>query len=169
MKKTIIVTESELKEMISESVKAILNETGAVGAFFNRNFKGKEFNNQAAVLDKTIAKYQKLFSQHKQEIQQQGGSFLQRYQESLNKLTYFANQMRNGYPVEQSTIANWTKTMDRILRTIGAMTAYNAKQAEMAKQQQQQYQKNRYDYSRADNYDTGEGVSHFGNGDAWRA
>lgn len=175
MKNTVKLTEAELKKIISEAVMQVLNEsideTGAVGAFFNRTFNGKDFRQQAANLRTIINKYQKLYSQNKANIQQSNNPklYMQRMEKALKMLNDFEMKLNSGYQIEQSTINVWTKDMDKVLQAVGAQVSYNNKQAEMQKQQQQQYARNTYDYSKRDNYDTSDGISHFGNGDAYRA
>ena len=175
MGKTVKLTEYKLKKIISEAVMQVLNEsideTGAVGAFFNRTFNGKDFRQQAANLRTIINKYQKLYSQNKSNIQQSNNPkhYIQRMEKALKMLNDFEMKLNSGYQINQSTIDVWTKDMDKVLQAVGAQVSYNNKQAEMQKQQQQQYARNTYDYSKRDNYDTSDGISHFGNGDAWRA
>ena len=84
-------------------------------------------------------------------------------QQNLKSLQNLAARARNGEKIGEQQVGYHTKTLDRWLgRGNDQRNAYMARQNAPSQSQS-------YNNSRMDSYDTSDGISHFGNGDAYRA
>lgn len=163
MGKTVKLTESELKNIISEAVMKVLNESveeGGIGNFMRRTFNGSSVKANANYVDRVYQNYLKKFNQIKGHLEPRQINVIQQNLKSIQNL---AAKARQGQKIGEQQVGYITKTLDRWLGY-----GNEQKSAYMAKQNAPS-QRQSYDNSRMDSYDTSDGYAHFGNGDAWRA
>lgn len=161
--KTVKLTESELKNIISEAVMKVLNESieeGGFGNFMRRTFNSSSVNANANYVDRVYQNYLKKFNQIKGHLEPGQINIIQR---NLKTIQDLAARARNGEKIGEQQVGYYTKTLDRWLGQ-----GNNQRDAYMAKQNAPS-QSQPYNNSRMDSYDTSDGISHFGNGDAYRA
>ena len=163
MKNTVKLTEAELKRIISEAVVKVLNESveeGAVGNFMRRTFNSSSVNANANYVDRVYQNYLKKFNQIKGHLEPGQQRIIQRNLDGLSKLVQRARQ---GEKIGEQQVATFTNPINRYLGYgQDQMSSYLAKQNAPSQSQS-------YNNSRMDSYDTSDGISHFGNGDAYRA
>jgi hypothetical protein len=161
MGKTVKLTESELKNIISEAVMKVLNESieeGGFGNFMRRTFNSSSVNANANYVDRVYQNYLNKFDQIKGNLDPGQINIIQR---NLKAIQDLAARARNGEKIGEQQVGYYTKTLDRWLGQ-----GNNQRDAYMAKQNAPSQS---YNNSRMDSYDTSDGISHFGNGDAYRA
>ena len=163
MKNTVKLTEAELKRIISEAVVKVLNESveeGAVGNFMRRTFNSSSVNANANYVDRVYQNYLKKFNQIKGHLEPGQQRIIQRNLDGLSKLVQRARQ---GEKIGEQQVATFTNPINRYLGYgQDQRSSYMAKQNAPSQSQS-------YNNSRMDSYDTSDGISHFGNGDAYRA
>ena len=134
MENKITISESQLREIVSESIKRVLSEQTdeSIGGFFNRTFNGKNVRLKASQLQQTITKYQKLFKQSAANMNEREK---QTFNDYLAKLQNYQKQIANGEKVLDVDINFKTGELDRILSRVkrNQDTKFNA---EWEKQQQ---------------------------------
>lgn len=157
------LTESELKNIISEAVMKVLNESveeGGFGNFMRRTFNSSSVNANANYVDRVYQNYLKKFNQIKGHLEPGQINIIQRNLKSIEQL---AARARNGEKIGEQQVGYYTKAIDKWLGY-----GNDQRNTYMAKQNAPS-QRQSYNNSRMDSYDTSDGISHFGNGDAYRA
>ena len=161
--KAVKLTESKLKDIISEAVMKVLNESveeGGFGNFMRRTFNSSSVNANANYVDRTYQNYLKKFNQIKGHLEPGQQRIIQRNLDGLSKLVQRARQ---GEKIGEQQVATFTNPINRYLGYgQDQRSSYMAKQNAPSQSQS-------YNNSRMDSYDTSDGISHFGNGDAYRA
>ena len=157
------LAESKLKKIISEAVMKVLNESveeGGFGNFMRRTFNSSSVNANANYVDRVYQNYLKKFNQIKGHLEPGQINIIQRNLKSIEQL---AARARNGEKIGEQQVGYYTKAIDRWLGYGNDQrSAYMAKRNAPSQPQS-------YNNSRMDSYDTSDGISHFGNGDAYRA
>lgn len=161
--KTVKITENNLKSIISEAVMKVLNESveeGGFGNFMRRTFNSSSVNANANYVDRVYQNYLKKFNQIKGHLEPGQVNIIQR---NLKAIQDLATRARNGEKIGDQQVGYYTKAIDKWLGYGNDQrSAYMAKQNAPSQSQS-------YNNSRMDSYDTSDGISHFGNGDAYRA
>lgn len=135
-----------------------MNE-GMVGNFMRRTFNSSSVNANANYVDRVYQNYLKKFNQIKGHLEPRQVNIIQQNLKSIQNL---AARARNGEKIGEQQVGYHTAPIDRMLgRGNDQRNAYMTKQNTP--------QQSSYNNSRMDSYDTSDGISHFGNGDAYRA
>lgn len=149
---------NDLKDSFKDDEDMEMNE-GAVGNFMRRTFNSSSVNANANYVDRVYQNYLKKFNQIKGHLEPNQVNIVQR---NLKAIQDLATRARNGEKIGEQQVGYYTKPIDRMLgRGNDQRSAYMAKQNTP--------QQSSYNNSRMDSYDTSDGISHFGNGDAYRA
>lgn len=150
---------NDLKDSFKDDEEVEMNE-GAVGNFMRRTFNSSSVNANANYVDRVYQNYLKKFNQIKGHLEPNQVNIIQRNLKSIQDL---ATRARKGEKIGEQQVGYYTKAIDRMLgRGNDQRDAYMAKQNAPSQRQS-------YNNSRMDSYDTSDGISHFGNGDAYRA
>lgn len=166
--KVIKLTEQELQNIITESVKKVIKE----GAFDNvANWGRRTFNHQgvkenANAIWQVYVKYANMFKQYASQMDAQQSQKAQQY---VMKIKEQYEQAKNGAKVTVNATTTWTRPLDRMFGYMNDVAS-----AARAKQNQQSSGYNQFDAMnkrRQGSYDSyyKNDFADFGNGDAFRA
>lgn len=149
---------NDLKDSFRDDEDMEMNE-GMVGNFMRRTFNSSSVNANANYVDRVYQNYLKKFNQIKGHLEPRQVNIIQQNLKSIQNL---AARARNGEKIGEQQVGYHTAPIDRMLgRGNDQRNAYMTKQNTP--------QQSSYNNSRMDSYDTSDGISHFGNGDAYRA
>lgn len=152
MGKTVKLTESELKNIISEAVMKVLNESveeGGFGNFMRRTFNSSSVNANANYVDRVYQNYLKKFNQIKGHLEPGQINIIQRNLKSIQDL---ATRARNGEKIGEQQVGYYTKAIDKWLGY-----GNDQRNTYMAKQNAPS-QRQSYNNSRTDSFYTDDGA-----------
>jgi hypothetical protein len=158
-----------MKDILSFLNESIEVNEASLGDWFYKQFNSKEINKRVSALAAKIKEYEKLFNRYKKDMGATGS-----FETDLKRLLNYLEEVKKGARIKDTAFNTIFKSLDRKLENAGLLARERQRAEDEAKIRAQKYndelaRKEAAKDSKKDNYETSDGISHFGNGDAHRA